>query len=221
MAREPRLLPDKPHASSFSASSVGLPEDLLTKAAKQLRNTASVYAFVYFMAAFFPSLLFVDDRTHLFESVARWVPGTLAIAVALGVAGLVGRVSPPRALIIGFFFEIVSSYGIAVAEFASDPVGLDARTRWVGLSWVAAWVLAFTIVVPARPRHAVIAALASVSAVPAMMALSFTLYPAPFTPNVGQFFFGFIFPYLLVVLMAYTGARDVYGLGTEVVRARE
>jgi serine/threonine protein kinase len=36
-----------------------------------------------------------------------------------------------------------------------------------------------------------------------------------------QFFFGLVFPYLLVVGMAYVGARVVYQLGTEVKRARE
>src|SRR6266704_1683235 len=43
---------------------------------------------------------------------------------------------------------------------------------------------------------------------------SFRLDPA-------QFFFGLVFPYLLVVGMAYVGARVVYQLGTEVKRARE
>ena len=36
-----------------------------------------------------------------------------------------------------------------------------------------------------------------------------------------QFFFGLVFPYILVVGMAYVGARVVYNLGTEVKRARE
>src|SRR3989441_979478 len=43
---------------------------------------------------------------------------------------------------------------------------------------------------------------------------SFRLDPA-------QVFFGLVFPYLLVVGMAYVGARVVYQLGTEVKRARE
>ena len=34
-------------------------------------------------------------------------------------------------------------------------------------------------------------------------------------------FWGFGFPYVLVVIMAYVGARVVYALGTEVTRARE
>jgi serine/threonine-protein kinase len=36
-----------------------------------------------------------------------------------------------------------------------------------------------------------------------------------------EFFFGLVFPYLLVVCMAYVGARVVYHLGTEVKRARD
>src|SRR5262245_35339786 len=139
MAQEVRLLPDRRQASSSRTANLGLPEDLLTKAVQRLRSTASVYAFVYFMAGFFPALLFAEDRALLFESVAHWAPGTLAIGVALGVAALAGRVSPTTAISIGLFFEVVSSYGIAVAEFATDPLVLDAAARWVGLSWVAPW----------------------------------------------------------------------------------
>ena len=39
--------------------------------------------------------------------------------------------------------------------------------------------------------------------------------------NPAEFFFNLVLPYLLVVLLAYVGARVVYGLGAEVTRARE
>jgi eukaryotic-like serine/threonine-protein kinase len=39
--------------------------------------------------------------------------------------------------------------------------------------------------------------------------------------NLGGIFLAFVFPYLLVVIMAYVGARVVYTLGKEVSRARE
>jgi eukaryotic-like serine/threonine-protein kinase len=39
--------------------------------------------------------------------------------------------------------------------------------------------------------------------------------------NTRQFFFLFVFPYLLVVLMAYVGARVLFALGNEVRKARE
>jgi serine/threonine protein kinase len=40
-------------------------------------------------------------------------------------------------------------------------------------------------------------------------------------PNTFQFFLVFIFPYLLVVTMAYVGARVLFALGNEVRKARE
>jgi serine/threonine-protein kinase len=65
------------------------------------------------------------------------------------------------------------------------------------------------------------AALASVTAVPVLVKLSLSLFPPPVTPTPFQFFFAFVFSYLLVVVMAYVGARIVYTLGKEVSRARE
>src|SRR2546422_338090 len=86
-----------------------------------------------------------------------------------------------------------------------------ARLRFLGLSWVAVWTLLFTVVVPTPPRRAVVAALASVSSVPVIVALAMTSVPS-FRPGPAVFFFWFVFPYLLVVIMADVGARVVYGL---------
>jgi serine/threonine-protein kinase len=124
------------------------------------------------------------------------------------------------AMYIALVFEVASCYGIATAEFL-DPAAIDVNVRWFGLSWVAPWTLLFTVVVPTRPWRAVTAALLSVSAVPVtigtMIAVGFT----SFHPDPLQFFFWLVFPYLLVVVMAYVGARVVYALGTEVSRARD
>jgi serine/threonine-protein kinase len=100
--------------------------------------------------------------------------------------------------------------------------GLDFRNvTWIGLSWVAVWMLLFTVVVPTTPRRSVLVGLAACSAVPAMAGLSFRLFPPPVQLNGSQFFFVFVFPYLLVVGMAYVGARVLFALGNEVRRARE
>jgi hypothetical protein len=82
-------------------------------------------------------------------------------------------------------------------------------------------MLLFNIVVPSSPRRSVLAALAASSSVPAMAAVSFAAYPPPVVPNAVQFFFLFVFPYLLVVVMAYVGARVLFALGDEVRKARE
>ncbi len=127
-------------------------------------------------------------------------------------------ISLKTSMTIGLVFEVLGSYGIAFAEFP-DPLGLMQGPHWMGLSWVAAWTMLFTVVVPTAPKRALIAALLSVSAVPVVVTIAARQHLGP-DPG-GQLFFTFIFPYLLIVLMAYVGSHVVYGLGKEVSRARE
>jgi serine/threonine-protein kinase len=183
---------------------------------------ALLYASVFFMSGFFPALLFEGDRKSLFSSVTVWGPGTIAITVALLVAAVMRSPRVPLAIAmhIAIAFEVASCYGIATAEFL-DPTAIDMNTRWLGLSWVAPWTLLFTVVVPTRPWRAVTAALASVSAVPVTIGTMMAAGLTSFRPEPPQFFFWLVFPYLLVVVMAYVGARVVYALGTEVSRAQE
>jgi serine/threonine-protein kinase len=214
------LRPDAPAPDARGISS-SLPADLLGQSAARLRILALLYAFVFFMAAIFPVLLFPMDRAMFFGSFVQWGPSVIAITVALLVAGVVGNARVPlsRVMQLGLAFEVASSYGIAAAEFA-DHTGLDMG-RMQGLSWVAVWIVLFTIVVPTAPRRAVVAALASVSSVPVVIGLVLASHATSFRPDPAQFFFWFVFPYLLVVCMAYVGSRVVYGLGAEVKRARE
>jgi len=218
------LRPDEAHrASGSSPGSQGLPRDLVRQAAPRLRVMALLYAAVFFFAGIFPSLVSSATRAAYFGSVVQWLPGTISIAVALVVAGIVTdpRLSPRAAAAIAIVFEIASSYGIAAAELL-QPQGLDFRNAtWIGLSWVAVWTLIFTIVVPSSPRRSVLAALAASSSVPVMAAVSIAAYPPPLLPDTRQFFFVFVSPYLLVVVMAYVGARVLFALGNEVRKARE
>jgi serine/threonine-protein kinase len=134
------------------------------------------------------------------------------------------RLPPELVLRIGLAFQVVGSYGIAAAEFQdiTEPVRyIDSRYGGFGLSWVSVWVLLFTVVVPTAPRRAIKAALLSVSAVPVMFRVGELTGNVLFHPGRAEFFFGLIFPYLLVVIMAYVGSRVVYGLGREVTEARQ
>jgi serine/threonine-protein kinase len=198
-----------------------LSDDLLAQAARRLRILALLYAFTFFMAAFFPMLLFPSDRARMLANEADWVPGVVSIAVALAVAALAcsRRMTLHGSMALGLAFEIVSSYGIAFAEFLD--AGRLSMHGYMGLSWVAVWVSVFTVVVPTPPRRTALAALAAVSAVPVVIAFAIHTNRATYVPDPVQFFFWLVFPYLLVVLMAYVGAHVVYGLGKEVSRARE
>jgi serine/threonine-protein kinase len=213
----------KPHTAPIAdRATTGLPPDLLNRAARRLQTLAWLYAFTFFMADFFPTLLFPAERRLLFLHWLNWLPGVLSIAVAIGVATILrwASVTPVKVVWLGLGFEVVSSYGIAAAEFL-QPMGLNVGPPWIGLSWVAVWMLLFNVVVPTVPRYAMFAALASVTSVPVMVLISIALFPPAQTANGLMIFFAFGFPYLLVVLMAYVGARVVYALGTEVTRARE
>jgi eukaryotic-like serine/threonine-protein kinase len=216
------FVPKHRGTSIVERATTGLPPDLLNRAATRLQVLAWLYAFTFFMAAFFPSLLFPAERRILFERTVNWAPGVISITVAVLVALAIrlAQLRPSAITVLALVFEVVSSYGIAAAEFL-QPMGLNVGPSWIGLSWVAVWMLLFNVVVPTAPRYAVIAALVSVTSVPAMVLLSISVFPPVFQPNGRMIFFAFGFPYLLVVIMAYVGARVVYTLGTEVTRARE
>ena len=213
--------PGRPEPAERSIS-VGLPADLLSQSAARLRILALLYAFVFFMAGIVPALLYEEARAEFIASALIWAPGVIGISVALIVAAVIrsGRFSMATAMRIGVVFEIVSSYAIAAGEFG-DPVQLEAHRGYLGLSWVAVWVVLFTVVVPTAPRRAVIAALASVSSVPVVIGFMMASDVTSLRIEPGQFFIGLVFPYLLVVSMAWVGARVVYHLGAEVRRARE
>ena len=213
--------PDAGHPNDRGISS-GFPDDLLSQSAERLRVLALLYAFIFFMAGILPALLFPGDRARFLGNVVQWAPAVIGIVVAVLVAAVIrSRRVPPRAeMSLGLAFEIVSSYAIAAAEFA-DPMQLETHRGYLGLSWVAVWVVLFTVVVPTSPRRAVGAALASVSSVAVVIGLVMASGTTSIRIGPAEFFIGLVFPYLLVVAMAYVGARVVYHLGTEVKRARE
>lgn len=221
--REQTLFVPKHRGPSIvDRATTGLPPDLLGRSATRLQVLAWLYAFTFFMAAFFVRLLLPARRTVLLEHAVNWAPGVIAITVAISVALAIRmvRLRPAAVTALALVFEVISSFGIAAAEFL-QPGGLNVGLSWIGLSWVAVWTLLFNVVVPTVPRYVVVAALASVTSVPAMVLLSISLFPPVSRPDGLMIFLAFGFPYILVVILAYVGARVVYTLGTEVTRARE
>jgi len=220
----PTLLMPESGRSASASGSQGLPGDLVRQAARRLRALAIMYAVVFFLAAFVPQLSSQAGRVMLVSNIMHWLPGTLAIVLGLFVAAVVTNPTLPRqaAVAMAIAFEVASSYGIAAAELLQPHGGLDFRNAtWIGLSWVGVWMLLYTIVVPMPPRRSLLAALAAASSVPVMAAVSLKAYPPPVSPDAAQFFFLFVFPYLLIVGMAYVGARVFFALGREVRKARE
>ena len=217
---ETLLRPREPEPT-VSAPTPGLSTDVLSQSARRLRGLALVYAFVFFMASFLGRLVTGEGRARMIANPAYWVPDALSIGLALvvGISTRGTRVPMTVVMNLGLVFLVVSSHGIAIAEYI-DPIRLD-NNGWIGLSWVAVWVPLYVVVVPTSPLRAVPIMLAAVSSVPIMIGFMVLTERTTYRPTGDEFFFNVIFPYLLVVVLGYVGARVVYELGKEVSRARE
>ncbi len=215
------LRPDaEPTRPSHLRSSWSLPPDLRDEAVRRVRAVALVYALAYFLAGPAVFLLGEEGRRLFFSRTIFWLPPTISIVDALLVAWIASRpgISTRFKLLAGLVFEVLGSYGIAASEYHDivAPIMYSLGTGDFGLSWVAVWTVLFTVVVPAPPRLALLTAGLSLSSVPVMYALGGNLQLDP-----GHFFFALVFPYLVVLIMAYVGSRVVYQLGTAVSQARE
>jgi serine/threonine-protein kinase len=218
---EKLLRPLEPATAATGEVTRGLSAEILRRSARRLRILALMYAFTFFMAAFFPNLIFADARTAMLADFGYWIPSVVAIVMALGVASftLYRNVPLTTVLNVGLVFLVVSNFGIAIAEYI-NPMRLNMN-GWIGLSWVAVWTPLYTVVVPTKPNKALIATLASVAAVPLMIGWMVATRRTTFQPSAVQFFFAIVFPYLLIVALSYAGQRVVYALGKEATRAQE
>jgi len=202
-----------------------LPPDLLAEAARRLRPSALLYATAYFLAGFLPPLLIPEARAIVFSMPSHWLPRVLAIAGALTLAivASIARISDRWKIACGLAFEVLGAVGIAAAEYQHITAPIrqgDIGQGGFGLSWVAAWVLLFSVVVPTPPRITLTVAAISLAVVPVTYAVGVSAGSnVPLQPV--EFFFSLVFPYIVVLLMVYVGSRVVYGLGAAVRKARE
>jgi serine/threonine-protein kinase len=191
----------------------------------RLRILAFLYATIFFLVDVAPLPIVPGALAAYAGSPIHWVPSTLSIALGVAVGALAHsrRLTPEAAGTVGTLFLIASSYGIAFTQYHDLTSGVEYQGRFggFGLSWVAPWVLLFTVAVPAPPRRALMAAAGAVSGVPVVYALVQGWGLNHVTLSGGEFFFSLVFPYGFIVLMAWVGARVIYRLGVAVKQARE
>ncbi|HET8624668.1 MAG TPA: serine/threonine-protein kinase [Gemmatimonadales bacterium] len=214
-----------PAVSQRLTRSWSLPPDLLAEAVRRLRIAALLYALGYSLAALLQPFLFADVRAKFFNQPVRWIAPALSIGGALALAAIAWhpRVSPRVKVRAGLAFEVFGSFGIAAIQYQSiaEPIRyLDLGTWDFGLSWVAVWVLLCSAMVPTPPRVTLWLAALSLTSVPLTYAAFIAAGVNPPLPAT-QFFFSLVFPYLVVLVIAYSVSSVVYGLGAEVRKARE
>jgi serine/threonine-protein kinase len=210
-----------PPATDGAGGTTGLPSDVQAQSARRLGIIALLYAFVFFMSDPLTAVLFPEERARFFGNVVRWAPSTISIGAAIAVAAatFTRRWTRSTVLTFGLWFEVAASFGIAAAQYL-DISQYATNPPWAGLSWVAVWMLGFTMMVPGPPRGALTAALASACAVPLTVGFTLLSHPGVVAMSPLRFVLLLVLPYFLVVLIADVGARLVYRLGTELTRAR-
>lgn len=164
---------------------------------------------------------FLEEFTRVWD----WVPPCTAIAAsaALIVASKGFEISPQVLVRLGLVYQVVISYSVTFSQYwnaFSDVTADHINGDIVGMTVVAVWMVFYTVIVPARPRHALVALLGSSSAPGVVYFLSMNAGDAPALEG-QHFFFVFVFPYLLVASCAYIAALIVYRLGQAVSAARE
>jgi serine/threonine-protein kinase len=205
-------------------STTGLPVSLARQASKRLQ--AVCVALIAVLAIGWLGVNWIEGQLpHEFSDPMQYGPGVTMLAASLLVLGLArnSRLSAAVVIRLGLVYQVIISFCIAFSQYwgAFDGVGTEQVTGdVVGLSAVAMWMMFFSVIVPARPRQALIALTLSASAVPMTIAL---LARSGGTPALGpqQFVFVFVLPYAIALAMSYIAARIIYGLGKEVLRAQE
>jgi serine/threonine-protein kinase len=214
-----------PHPAAALSAGASLPPDLAAQAVSRLRTMAFLYAAIFFLADVAPLPIVPGALAVYVSTPAHWLPSVLSIALGIGVGALTyaRRLTPDAAGAIGILFLVASSYGIAFAQYHNVSAGMEYAGEFggFGLSWVAPWVLLFTVAVPAPPRRALAGAIGAVSSVPIVFALELGWGYNTLTMGGGEFVFSLVVPYVFIVLMAWVGARVIYRLGVAVKQARE
>jgi hypothetical protein len=214
------------HASQRAKTGAGwtLPPHLQEQIPRRLRNIALLYSGAYFMSDIVPDVV-SGQLAQTFRNPADWVPIIASILTGLVVAALAAspRMSWRAKMHVGLAFEVLGSFGIALAMYSRAGQFADTPILFFALSpsWVAIWLIIYAIVVPAPPGRALLALLASASAPPIVIWTSLQQAGLThiFTPE--TFFFANIFPNLICVALAYASARIMFSLGADVSRARE
>ncbi len=209
-----------------SDSTTGLTPDLKRQIMGRLRAVALIYSVTFVLADWVPTI-FMRDSWMRFSHVEGWLFSVASILMGFVVAVVASseRLSWNARMRLGLAFQVVATYGIAVAMYhmvgrgSVGPVPDDLYV--VSPSWPAIWFVFFAVAVPAPPRRALLAALAAATAVPVVIAVALTRTHQWRLAPPEVFFFAHVFPNLVCVFLVFVGNRIVYRLGRDVSRARQ
>jgi serine/threonine-protein kinase len=206
-----------------SRSKTGLPLTVLQQASKRLQ-VVCITLFGLVAIGWFAGNLIEGQLAGEFETPLQWAPPIVMLSASLIVLGLARsqRLTASAVITVGLAFQVVIAFCIPISEYYNAFPGVDPAYisgDLVGLSPVALWMLFFTVLVPSKPRNALIALTLSGSAVPVTIGLLARYGNAPALPTM-NFISIFVTPYVACIVVSYIAARIIYRLGTDISRAQ-
>jgi serine/threonine-protein kinase len=206
-----------------SRSKTGLPLTVLQQSSKRLQVVCvTLFGLVAF--GWFAGNLIEGQLVGEFETPLQWAPPIVMLSASLIVFGLARSqwLTASAVITVGLAYEVVIAFCIPISEYYNAFRGVDPlyiSGDLVGLSPVALWMIFFTVLVPSKPRNALIALTLSGSAVPITIGLLAGYGNAPALPAM-NFATIFVLPYVACIVMSYIAARIIYRLGADISRAQ-
>ena len=205
--------------------SAALPADLLEQVRGRIRLLAGLFLFGFGLdlALFLGGWAYhritgsaVPEGAFQGREV-QWVNlGAVLASAGLWWAARRQRVSPGRLHTLGLAYEIGICFAISMVTFWQQYLSTGLLPN---LTWVPAAVIMFPLVMPGPPRRMLTAAILAAATSPGALLL-LQLAGRVRVPDAGAYFQASFGPFMAVGF-AYFAARMVYGLGRQVVKARE
>jgi serine/threonine-protein kinase len=197
---------------------------LVVQAARRLEIVSTVALIAVLLLWLLVNFL-ENELANEFASPLQWAPPIAALtsSTAMLLIARSGRWSSATLIRIGLVYEVVMAVSVASGAYLVAFQGLDASdlsNDRIGFNGVVPWTMFFTVLVPARPREALIALVISNAFVPLLYLQQVYVGAAP-ALRVGDFVPIFVLPYVANIVLSYVAARVVHSLGVEVRRAHD
>ena len=216
--------PEAAPAPSSGSRVSALPSDLLEQVRGRVRLLTlllfigfAVDPFFYFLT-WTIGVLVGDEIPAEFRARLGFILADLAMAVASALVWWVARqgyASPSRLHTIGLAYQVLICFQIAFTSLWQWSLQTGTIAP---LTWVPTVIVLFPLIMPGPPRRMLVGAILAGAMSPLALLLLDLLEKA--TPGLDDYTRAVIGPGFAVVI-AYIGARMVYGLGREVAAARE
>jgi eukaryotic-like serine/threonine-protein kinase len=220
----------RPRISARKTAGATVPTD--QQVASHLAVQAAHRLEIVSMAALVATLLLwllvnfiAGELANEFAPPLQWAPPIAALtsSAAMLLIARSGRWSSATLIRIGLVYEVVMSLSAVSGAYLVAFQGLgesDLTSDRIGINGVALWTMFFTVLVPARPREALIALVISNAFVPLLYLQQVHVGIAP-ALGIGRFIQIFVLPYAATIALSYVAARVVHHLGVEVRRAHD